>query len=226
MTTGDVVYRENTENPDAGLALAWLPGESTLLTTVSGELVRLDVITGDTQTLTADLPRVDTLTLSPDGKFAALGGRNGDILLVPLNADEMSANTLQTLTGHTDNVTQLNYLNPSTLVSGSRDTTVRVWQLNTENAGLVLAEHQDWVLDMAVFTSEGVIATGGRDRQLILWDAASGQMLGNAFGFPDWVLGAHYTLSGNLIVVTHNGQITRWAGTPSSWQQVASDMLH
>ena len=59
-------------------------------------------------------------------------------------------------------------LNETTIVSGSRDETLRVWDL-LNNTSQMLTGHEHWVLSV-VKLNDTTIVSGSGDRTLRVWD--------------------------------------------------------
>ena len=72
------------------------------------------------------------------------------------------------LRGHTASVFSLMKLNETTIVSGSRDNTLRVWDL-TNDTSRVLRGHTDYVLSVMKL-NKTTIVSGSCDKTLRVWD--------------------------------------------------------
>ncbi|MXV77418.1 PQQ-binding-like beta-propeller repeat protein [Candidatus Poribacteria bacterium] len=124
---------------------------------------------------------------SPDGKKLISGSLDGTIRL--LNVDEKEKKSLvglfQTgplgkqrpiLKGHTDQILTI-ALSPdgNTVVSGSSDKTIRVWDTNTLKIKFPLTGHTEEIWALA-FTPDGLtLASGCRDGSIHLWDPLTGK---------------------------------------------------
>ena len=125
-----------------GVKVAFSPDGNTLATVplphIGGQVLLWDVNTGkQLQEFTADgsgLVRIFSMAFSPDGNTLATGsgdydhieGSFGTVTLWDVNTRE----TLQTLTGHTDDVKSISFSpDGSTLATGSRDGAVLLWEL-------------------------------------------------------------------------------------------------
>src|SRR5436309_1609364 len=74
--------------------------------------------------------------------------------------------------GHTSTVNALSFSRDGDyLASASSDSTVRLWNLKTPGASIVLPGHQSWVWTVG-FTPDGDrIVSGGEDRTIRVWPA-------------------------------------------------------
>jgi len=74
------------------------------------------------------------------------------------------------------------------LATGSGDTHVRLWDLNTEMPSHTLVGHTGWVLCVEWDPIERKLASGGHDGHVRLWDPKSGKPIGDAMrGHSKWV---------------------------------------
>ncbi|CAO3635096.1 unnamed protein product [Cunninghamella echinulata] len=94
-----------------------------------------------------------------------------------------------TLTGHTEAILSVSFSpDGSQLATGSGDTTVRIWDLNTETPQHTLKGHTGWVLSIAWSPDGKLVASGSMDNTVRLWDAKTGKQLGNGLrGHLKWI---------------------------------------
>ncbi|KAI3646114.1 hypothetical protein MP228_009042 [Amoeboaphelidium protococcarum] len=83
------------------------------------------------------------------------------------------------LTGHTESVICVQF-SPDGLraASASGDTTVRIWDLNTETPQHTLTGHKNWVLCLAWSPDGKYVASGSMDNTVIVWNAKTGKQVG------------------------------------------------
>jgi WD40 repeat protein/GTPase SAR1 family protein len=89
----------------------------------------------------------------------------------------------RTLFGHTGWVNSV-AISPdgSWAASGSEDTTVRIWDLETGECRATLTGHTDQVLSIAITPDGKRILSGSKDKSVRVWDAGSGQALARLDG--------------------------------------------
>ena len=84
-----------------------------------------------------------------------------------------------TLEGHSEAVLSVAFSpDGKALASGSGDTTVRIWDLQTETPLHTCEGHKHWVLFVSFSPDCTKIASGGMDHNILLWDAETGVQYG------------------------------------------------
>ncbi|OQR69487.1 notchless protein1-like [Tropilaelaps mercedesae] len=74
------------------------------------------------------------------------------------------------------------------LVSGSGDTTVRFWDLNTQSPHSTCKGHKNWVLAVAWSPDSSKVASGCKSGNICLWDPNTGKQIGKHFtGHKEWI---------------------------------------
>ncbi|CCA75144.1 hypothetical protein PIIN_09128 [Serendipita indica DSM 11827] len=86
----------------------------------------------------------------------------------------------ETLHGHEDSVRGISFsADGSMFVSGSADTTIRLWDADTgQPVGEPIRGHTDSVLAIAFSPDGSKIASGSSDQTIRVWDVESGQIIG------------------------------------------------
>ena len=84
----------------------------------------------------------------------------------------------QILTGHKDWITAVAVLPDNRhALSGSKDNTLRLWDLATGETVRILEGHTDWLSAVAVLPDAGHALSGSVDDTLRIWDLATGETL-------------------------------------------------
>jgi len=127
------------------------------------------------------------LAFSPDGKMLALGiGKN--VIL----SDVSSGLEIRTFNGHTDFVHNIVFSQDGkTLISGSKDATVKIWEVASGQEIRSLDNSEGWgVLSMALSLNGKLLASAYDDGTVRLWDVAGGREIralrGNGYTDPVW----------------------------------------
>lgn len=172
-------------SPDGKLlAMACFDGSVRIVNVVDGTLLKK---------LDASRHSAATIAFSPDGKYLAAGG--GDITfetyeswLTIWKTEDWSE--YGKYTGHTNRVECLTFHPAGELIaSGSRDKTVRLWNLHTRVTqrtitAVDLPGPASGVDDLAFSASGNELATCGSDPYVRIWDVATGKRTGELFGLP------------------------------------------
>ncbi|KAL6771834.1 hypothetical protein ACKKBG_A27985 [Auxenochlorella protothecoides x Auxenochlorella symbiontica] len=92
------------------------------------------------------------------------------------------------MAGHGDAVLSVNFSpNGRHLASGSGDTTVRFWDLNTQTPRFTGQAHKSWVLVVAWSPDAKLVASGDRSGEIFLWDPTTGKAVGQCKGHKNYV---------------------------------------
>lgn len=111
-------------------------------------------------------------------------------------------------TGHSSWVTTIAYSPDGRLLaSGSQDSRVRIWDLESGLTRFVLPGHPNGVVALAFSPDNRILATGGNDGVVHLWDVGTGKVRRTLTGLGGVARGIFVTRDGTLVTATSNGQI-------------------
>jgi lysozyme len=191
-------------------------GRYLISTTNSNILIVRNLQTGEVPPFPLQKSLINALAFSPDNRFLAAGGEDGNIYIFDMSR---FVSVGEPLSQHTFAVTDLDFSPDSlSLVSSSEDGTLIYWDLSelgrigrlaTAPNRQVLQGHNDVVLSVA-FGPDGVsLASSGRDSAIIEWHLQAPYPLATNFiQSTDVVTGLGF--ADGLIVNRNNGVITSW----------------
>jgi WD40 repeat protein len=141
--------------------------------------------------------------------------------LLPLWTATQFSNTLvRTLTGHEGTVLAVAVNADGTrAVSGSGDSSVRVWDLAGGKQSERLTGHEGEVRGVAI-SADGTRAVSGGDRSVRVWNLLSGQQLHRLDGHEDWVNAVAVSVDGTRAVSGANDRTVR------VWDTTTGQQLH
>ena len=86
-----------------------------------------------------------------------------------------------------------------TLASGSRDETVRLWEVASGQEKATLQGHTNWVTSVSFSPDGQTLASGSRDETVRLWEVASGQEKATLEGHTKWVTSVSFSPDGQTL---------------------------
>ncbi len=103
-----------------------------------------------------------------------------------------------TLVGHSDMVRSI-AISPDgqTLVSGSNDQTIKIWQLSSGTLKSTLTGHSSWISSVAISPDGEILASGSGDNTIKIWQLSTGRMVRTLTGHSSGV---------NSIAISPDGQ--------------------
>ena len=153
----------------------------------------------------ADSEYVEKLT----GCLAAIGeSRYQEMILEEIKRKEVehrrkleNVSVVHTLTGHSDEVASV-AITPDglTLVSGSDDSTIKIWQLSTGRELRTLTGHSDEVASVAITPDGQTLVSGSWDNTIKIWQLSTGQELRTLTGHSRWVQALAISPDGQTLV--------------------------
>lgn len=185
---------------------------ATLVTLTTTTVTWWDVATA-TATSTIDFTDTEVapdfygrrVAVSPDGATVAVGG-DGDIVLIDADGGD-----LRRVLGHVSDVSMLRFgADGTVLASASEDGTAAVWNVATATRLATLPRHHDAVWDLVFVDGDTRVVTVGGDGQVLVSDAASGEVIASAASDVGGGIYAAVALPEADAVVTAGWNVTRW----------------
>lgn len=149
----------------------------------------------------------NAIAFAPNGEWFALGGEDGLVRLVKPNGD-----LINILNGHTSGIQALAITSDrKTLASGSRDTTIRLWNIESGALLKVLDEHTNSVQGLAFSPDNKTLASVSVDATSRLWDVESGTTRAILEGATGAVFSTVYSPDGKTLATAGgDGKIRLW----------------
>ncbi|MGB3496076.1 MAG: serine/threonine-protein kinase, partial [Elainellaceae cyanobacterium] len=148
---------------------------------------------------------VRSVALSADGKILVSGSGDKTVRIWSVTRGQL----LHTLSGHSSWVRAVNISPDQRLIASvSNDKTIRLWHLQTGVHQCTLTGHQDSIRTVAFSPvqkissaqqTEGLLATGGQDKLIHLWDINHGKILRTLAGHEHWVVALAFHPNGQLL---------------------------
>jgi len=146
------------------------------------------------------------LAFDPEGKQLAAGGSDNAIHLFDWEKRKETQNIQQ----HADWVTALDFsADGKKIASASRDRTARVYLTATGELETTYTGHSGPLMTVA-FLSDGMVASGGREKEIHIWKVDEGKKIREIRGFDGEILALRKTKdslfsgSGDRLVREHN----------------------
>ncbi|CAE6438548.1 unnamed protein product [Rhizoctonia solani] len=207
-----------TDRHGAISALAWSPNDEFIAAGLDAAIQLWDIRTRQVLVNQHTSPpnRVTSVVFSLNSQFFA--ATSGNIITIwDIEDGQRKQNILE---GHTQLTTSVSFSPDNKLIaSGSKDTTVRVWNFQTRRTAFgPFRGHTDEVTCLT-FSPDGTrIASGSRDMRICLWDLHSEDMLFETLeGHTGAVLSVAFSHSGAYIVSGSSDCAIRiWTSKPEN----------
>ena len=114
---------------------------------------------------------------SPDGRLFATAVSNTAYVW---DISSSGSSPIETFTGHSDHIVTLAFISPSSLISASKDRSLKFWQIGTSSISPVETHPKlmpyvvDKVLSLTLQAKEDIIITSDSDGVVKIWDISTG----------------------------------------------------
>lgn len=129
-------------------------------------------------TLTGHIDNVIAASFSPNGNVLA---SSGDINDKTVKLWFLSKNRNITLKGHSDwfgGIDSIAFTADSKLIaSGSKDKTIKIWQVDTGRELMTFKGHDDHITSIAISSKNKLLASASKDKTLKLWTLTTGKLI-------------------------------------------------
>ena len=179
-------------------ALTYSPDGATLATgTLSGKIRLWDATTGKhKKTFIGTAGNVSSIVFSPDGHRIISGGDNKTIQFW----DAVTGQQLEPITGHDDyrGMVALNHDGSMLASTGAWDLTARLWDADT-GQHLKTLRHETGVYAVAFSPNGKMLATGGYNGEIRMWDTATGMLQQILIGHTSVIEALAFSPDGNTL---------------------------
>jgi len=168
------------------------------LPTISAEALHN---TKQAETILPGIKQGDTI---PTEKSTIIGQNSPPTFSIPLLPISLASEKLRqqrVLSGHSDSIWCLALsADGQTLVSGSADGTMKVWNVATARVVQTLTGHTQPVLSIALSANGQRLASGSADRTVKVWDLSNSQEVYSFVAHTDNVRGIALSANGRILV--------------------------
>jgi WD40 repeat protein len=204
----DAEVTSSTRTCSSVLAARWVYAAVFVFVSLSRLYAQTDLINPTIRNAFNAGKPVDTLALSPDGKWGAVGMRGGQVGIFSLG----SPGTPRWVAQHKNRVNAIVFDRAGSFLGAAGEDNV-VTLANIPGGGVKeLHGHRHQVLTLAFSPSGKLLASAGEDREVIVWDPASGTELYrlDREGRKALIFVGFNSSETTLLAVDESGIISEW----------------
>ncbi|GER51170.1 stomatal cytokinesis-defective 1 [Striga asiatica] len=101
--------------------------------------------------------------------------------------DKQTTQLLEELKGHEAQVSIVRMLSGERVLTAAHDGTVKMWDVRTDTCVATVGRSSSAVLCMEYDDSSGILAAGGRDAAVNIWDIRAGKQIHKLLGHSKWI---------------------------------------
>jgi WD40 repeat protein/uncharacterized caspase-like protein len=216
-----------TGHTETVFAAAYSPDGRLIVTAGGDRMIKLwDAQTGQEIRSLSGLGEYATLTISPDGRRLAAGGRDKTIKVW----DAATGRLVQTLSGHETEVRQIAFSHDGRWLASSGETELKLWDAGTGRAVWSVIAHDEphscqggmepsmqvgvgytkFIRALAFSPDDRLLASGGWECSVRVWEAASGRRVLNLIGHSDNIETVVFSPDGRTLYSAGDTTIQFW----------------
>eukprot|EP00449_Zooxanthella_nutricula_P006926 CAMPEP_0198501518 /NCGR_PEP_ID=MMETSP1462-20131121/8757_1 /TAXON_ID=1333877 /ORGANISM="Brandtodinium nutriculum, Strain RCC3387" /LENGTH=481 /DNA_ID=CAMNT_0044230565 /DNA_START=30 /DNA_END=1477 /DNA_ORIENTATION=- len=163
-------------------------------------------------------------------------GVTGDLFVVadsgPLNSFAVelwglkARSPVKTLNGHTNSVGAMDRVAsaPNLLATGSRDCTVRIWDLNADTS-MVLRGHKHWIHGVRFSPLGDKVVSGSEDKTARVWAVGTGALISTLACHTEFVFTVDFWQDTRVLTGGQDGQVVLWEETGEEVRKIPGRLL-
>jgi len=159
---------------------------------------------------------------SPNGTLLAVASSIGIWI-----HDAQTGQGIDLLIGHAASVRSVAFsLDGRTLASGSKDNTIRLWDMQTRTLRKTLIGHTGEVSNVAFSADGKILASGSSDRTICLWNMETDTLLKTLTGHTETVLSVSFSADGKTLASASTDSTMRLWDTQSGELRETLPLTH
>lgn len=143
-----------------------------------------------------------------DDLYVIFGNNKGKIRFWNIQTSQCCV----TFDAHLKSVYCLKLILKHILISGSRDTSIKIWDIKNKNKliSTIPNAHKSSVLELCYYEEKNILISGSEDKSIKLWCLSSLKCLHTLTGHTDMIIGLKMTLDNKLVSSAWDNSIKVW----------------